>query len=509
MRKIREIMRLRYDCGWIHLKIAKSLQISESTVSECLKRIKEAGLSWPLPSDFTDEFLEAKLYPPAVGKIKEEKRGILDWDYVHKELRRKSVTLRLLWEEYKERYPEGIRYSQYCNIYRDWSKKLDVWMHQSHKAGEKLFVDYAGQTVPIIIDKETGAVKEAQIFIAVLGASNCTFIEATWTQTLPDWVQSHIHAFEFFQGCPEILVPDNLKSGVKKSHLYEPDLNSTYQDMATHYGVGIVPARAKSPKDKAKVEQGVKIVEMQILAKLRNRTFWSLAELNQDLVFLLEKLNQQPFQKLQGSRFSQFQELDKPALKPLPAARYQYAEWKKCRVGFNYHIEIEKHFYSVHFTFVKKRVDVRYSGRIVEVFYENQRIASHIRSYIANGYTTLALHMPQKHQYQAKWNSERIVTWAKGTGPKTAQFVQALMASKLHPQQAFRPCIGIISLAKKYGKDRLEAACHRALLLGVHTYKSVESILKNNLEIQPLQPHVCDQPAPQSHEYVRGHQYFH
>ena len=279
MRKIREILRLRFDCARSYQEIAKSIGISGSTVCDCLRRAKEATLSWPLPCELSDEDLEIKLYPPA-KKTPSNQRGIIDLLYIHKELKRKHVTLRLLWNEYKEQYPQGIRYSQFCSLYRDWRKTLDAWMHQTHKAGEKLFVDYAGQTMPVVADSSTGEIGDAQIFVAALGASNFIYTEATWTQTLPDWIKSHVNAFEFFEGCPEIVVPDNLKSGVQKSHLYEPDINPTYQDMATYYGVAIIPARVNSPKDKAKVENGVQQVERQILAKLRNRTFLSLGELN-------------------------------------------------------------------------------------------------------------------------------------------------------------------------------------------------------------------------------------
>jgi transposase len=316
------------------------------------------------------------------------------------------------------------------------------------------------------------------------------------------------NAFEFFEGCPEIVVPDNLKSGVHKAHLYEPDINPTYQDMASYYGIAIIPARARSPKDKAKVENGVQQVERQILAKLRNRTFLSLPELNEALRPLLDELNQRPFQKLVGSRLSQFQEIEKPALKPLPATRYEYAEWKKVKAGFNYHVEIDKHFYSVPFTLIKKDLYVRYDTKIIEVFYQTKRVASHIRSYGAYGYTTDPLHMPKSHQRHAEWTPERIATWAKKMGEATAQLVDAIMAARSHPQQGFRSCVGILRLAKSYGEDRLELACKRALHIGAHRYKSVESILKNKLDQQPLPSASQEEGPPNSHEYIRGQNYF-
>lgn len=507
MRKIREILRLRFECKRSQQEIAKSLGVSSSTVCDCLRRSKAANLEWPLPTDLSDEQLELSLYPPA-QKITLEQRGVIDCAYIHKELKRKHVTLRLLWNEYKEQYPQGIRYSQFCDTYRQWCATLDVWMRQPHKAGERLFVDYAGQTMPVVTDPSTGEMGEAQIFVATLGASTFTYAEATWTQALPDWIQSHVNAFEFLEGCPEIVVPDNLKSGVMKSHLYEPDINPTYQDMATYYGVAIIPARAACPKDKAKVENGVQQVERQVLAKLRNRIFLSLHELNQAMRPLLDELNRRPFQKMAGSRLSLFLEVEKPALKPLPRTRYEYAEWKKVKAGFNYHVEIDKHFYSVPFTLVKKELYARYNPKTIEIFYQGQRVASHVRSYAAYGYTTDPLHMPKNHQYQAEWTPERITAWAKKIGASTAQFVQEAMATRAHPQQGFRSCLGILRLSKSYGEDRLEAACKRALHIGAYSYKSIESILKNNLDQQPLPSKAQEEGVPDAHENIRGKNYF-
>jgi transposase len=507
MRKIREILRLRFDCKRSYQEIAKSIGISSSTVYDCIARAKDADLSWPLSCEFTDEDLETKLYPQA-QKITPDQRGVIDLHYIHKELKRKHVTLRLLWSEYKEQYPQGIGYSQFCDVYRGWHKTLDVWMRQTHKAGEKLFVDYAGQTMPVIANSSTGEIGEAQIFVATLGASSFIYTEATWTQSLPDWIQSHVNTFEYLEGCTEIVVPDNLKSGIQKSHLYEPDINPTYQNMATYYGVAIIPTRVNSPKDKAKVENGVQQVERQILAKLRNRVFLSLAELNQAIRPLLDELNQRPFQKMPGSRLSHFLELDKPALKPLPATRYEYAEWKKAKAGFNYHIELDKHFYSVPFALVKKELYVRYDTKIVEIFYQNKRVASHIRNYGVYGYTTDSAHMPKNHQRQAEWTPERIVSWAKGIGQATAQLIEGVMSSRSHPQQGFRSCVGILRLGKSYGEARLESACKRALHIGAYSYKSVESILKNKLDQHHLPTTPQEETLLDSHEYIRGQNYF-
>ena len=513
MRKTREILRLRFDCKCSHKEIAKSICIGSTTVGECLARAKKANISWPLPEDLTDEQLEVSLYPSAqkTSAKAEEQRGKIEWNYIHQELKRKHVTLMLLWNEYKQHHPRGLSYSQFCHRYREWNERLDVWMRQPHKAGERLFVDYAGQTMPVLLNKSTGEIGDAQIFVATLGASNFTYTEGTWTQTLPDWIKSHVNAFEYLGGCPEIVVPDCLKSGVHKTHLYEPDINPTYQDMATHYGVAVIPARANSPKDKAKVENGVLQVERLILAKLRNRVFLSLHELNQAIRPLLDELNRRPFQKLPGSRLSQFIELEKPVLKPLPARRYEYAEWKKVKAGFNYHVEIDKHFYSVPFTLIKKELHARYNTKTIEIFYQSTRVASHLRSYVAHGYTTDPQHMPKSHQRHAEWTPERIASWARKTGNATEKLVETIMSSYHHPQQAFRSCVGIIRLGKSYGTGRLEAACKRALHIGAHSYKSVESILKNNLDQNPLPanpPHSNGKNIPDSHEYIRGKAYF-
>jgi transposase len=508
MRKIKEIMRLKYECECSYRAIAKSLGISDSTVSDCIRRISEAGLSWPLPDDLMDEQLEMKLYPSYTINDT-AKKGEIDWAIIHKELKRKNVTLRVLWREYNEKYPEGFCYSQFCHLYRSWRKNQDVWMQQIHKAGEKLFVDYAGHTMPIY--DQAGVIKAAEIFVATLGASNMTFCEATWTQSLPDWIQSHINAFAFFEGCPEILVPDNLKSAVTKAHRYEPDINSSYHEMAIYYGVAIIPTRVRSPKDKAKVENGVLQVERQILARLRDRKFFSLLELNAAIKILLDELNQRPFQKLPGSRLSQFLEIDKPALKPLPATPYEYAAWKKAKAGFNYHIELEKHHYSVPFTLVRTELHVRYNSQTVEIYHQNNRIASHVRSYVPNGYTTDKLHMPTNHQHQSEWTPERICHLASHMGTETAFFVEALMASRQHPQQGFKACMGVLRFEKSYGKERLEAACKRASTLGAYSYKSIESILKNNLDSKPL-PNDSSKASAKtlvdSHENVRGQNYY-
>ena len=506
MRKIKEVLRLKWEQGISNRKIATSCNISRPTVGEYLRRADEAGLSWPLPNDLSDTRLEALLFPPQ-SDIPAEDRGMPEWTRVHQELRQKGVTLFLLWQEYRESHPQGYQYSWFCEHYRRWRNKLDVVMRQEHRAGEKLFVDYAGQKVPII-DRRTGEIKEAEIFVAVMGASNYTYAEATWSQQLPDWVGSHVRAFSYLGGVPELVVPDNLRSGVHKAHRYEPDLNPTYADLAKHYGVTILPARAGRPRDKGKVENGVLVVERWILAALRHRQFFSLAELNATIQPLLAKLNTRPFRKLPGCRQSQFEQLDQPALKPLPATPYQYAEWKKARVHIDYHIELDGHYYSVPYKLAKQQLDIRFTQQIVECFYRGQRVASHRRSYLKGRHTTVSTHMPEAHRQMGEWSPQRLASWAGKTGPATEKLILTILSARKHPQQAYRSCLGVLRLGKAYGNERLEAACQRALMLGSCRYKSIESILKHRLDEKPLEQQQ-ELPLTQDHDNIRGPAYYH
>jgi transposase len=509
MRKITEMLRLKWDLKRSNREIAASIGSSNSTVSECVRRAIKANLSWPLPSDLDDIKLEALLYRQAPNQQQLEINNKIDWSYTHQELRRKGVTLQLLWYEHKKQFPESVSYSRYCVLYRRWSNKLDVCMRQNYKYGEKIFVDYAGMTVAIIVDVYANEVVNAQIFVAVLGASNFTYCEATLTQALPDWISSHVRAFNFFGGVSEILVSDNLKQGVTKAHKYEPDLNPAYCDMANHYGVAIIPTRVVSPKDKAKVEEAVQNVERSILARLRDRKFFSLYELNEAIKPLLTELNQKPFQKLPGSRLSQFETLEKPLLRPLPQTPYVFAEWKKAKAGIDYHVALDGHYYSVPFTFIQKDLDVRFTRGAVEIFYKNTRIASHIRSDQKGKFTTVLEHMPQAHQQYAKWTPERIIRWASASGKATAELVEKVIASRKHPQQGFRSCLGIMRLSESYGKDRVEKACQRALYIKAYSYKSVLSILEKDLDEIDL-PNVEQQTqvTEKPHENLRGADYF-
>ena len=505
MRKIKEVLRLKFNCHLNNQAIANSCGIGRTTVREYVFRAARARLSWPLPDELTDSELERLLYPPRLS-IPASERPLPNWTEIHRELKRKGVTLQLLWQEYKEAHPEGYQYSRFCDLYRTWASMLDLPMRQNHKAGEKLFVDYAGQTVPVV-NRSTGEIQEAQVFVAVLGASNYTYAEATWTQKLPDWIASHVRTFVFMGGVPELIIPDNLRSGVSSACRYEPDINPTYQEMAGHYSTAVLPARVRKPKDKAKVESGVLGVERRILARLRNHSFFSLTELNKAIWILLTEYNQRPFQKLPGSRRSLFESLDKPALKLLPLTHYEYADWKKAMVNIDYHVEVEGHYYSVPYQLVKQKVDVRLTIMTVECFHNGKRVASHLRSHLKGRHTTVNEHMPKPHQQYLEWTPERLVGWAGKSGGSIKKVVENILASRPHPQQGFRSCLGIMRLGKKYGQQRLEAACDRALAINANSYKSIASILKNGLDKRPLQQPQL--PVIIEHDNVRGSEYYH
>ena len=498
--KIKEILRLRYACHLSERKIAQSCNIARSTVADYLRRAMEAGLSWPL--DLDEVALERLLFPTADQPV--ARRALPDWEEVHRELKRKGVTLQLLWEEYRTEHPDGYGRSRFCERYKDWKRTIDPVMRIPHKAGEKLFLDYAGMTIPVL---HNGKERQAQIFVATFGASNYTYAEATWTQSLPDWIGSHVRAFAFFGGVPELLVPDNLKSGVKQACYYEPEINPTYAQLAEHYGVAVLPARVRKPKDKAKVEAGVKAVETRILARLRDRRFFSLRELNMEIAYLLEALNDKAFQKLPGSRRSAFEALDQPALSPLPRTDYVYTEWIKVRPGIDYHVAVHKHHYSVPHTYIKKSLDAAVSEHTVELFYKGTRIASHRRSWRQGGYTTITDHMPASHRHHAEWTPRRLINWAAKTGEATAELIEHLLASYPHPEHGYRACLGIMRLAKSYGEDRLEAACRRAVTIGSYRYRSVKSILAHGLDRAEL-PTPPEEREAIAHANIRGPQYY-
>jgi transposase len=510
MRKIKDVLRL-HAAGLSQRHIATSLKLSNGVVCKYLRLAQTAGVSWPLPPDWNDQDLAQRLSPPVeLTDVAVLHGAEPDFVTIHQELKRKGVTRQLLWEEYQHAHPnDAYSYPQFCLLYRTWAGRLQRSLRQTHLAGEKLFVDYAGPTAAVV-DASTGEIKPAQIFVAVWGASNFTYAEATWTQALPDWIGSHVRAFTFFGGVPALIVPDNLKAAVSVACRYEPELNPTYADLAAHYGTAVLPARPYKPKDKAKVEVGVQVVERWILARLRHHTFFSLSDLNAAIRALLVELNHRPFKKLPGSRRSQFETLDRPALKPLPAEAYDYADWKKARVNIDYHIEIDGHYYSVPHAHVKESVDVRLTATTVECLAQGQRIASHARSHRKGAHTTVIEHMPKAHQKHQDWTPGRFLTWALDIGPRTRDVVKHLLEHRPHPEHGYRSCLGLLGLAKRFGPARLEAACERALIIGAPTRKSVLSILDKGLDRVPLPPVETQTPLPLlTHDNVRGPDYYH
>jgi transposase len=504
MRQIKEVLRLYYTCRRSQRDIATIVGASVSTVWEYLQRIKRAQLTYEQALQLDETALELRLFPPAPPSGQARPRP--DWPHVHRELGRKGVTLELLWQEYRAEQPEGYGYSWFCKYYERWVKALPVTLRQTHAPGEKLFIDYSGTKLGIV-DAHTGEIREAELFVAVLGASNYTFIEATWTQQLPDWIGSHVRALNFLGACPEILVPDNLKSGVHKASFYDPTVNRTYGEMASHYSVAVIPARAYRPRDKAKVENAVLVAQRWVLARLRNQRFFSLEEANRAIAALLADLNNRAFRKLPGSRRSVFETVDRPALRPLPERPYQYADWKVARIGIDYHAELTGHYYSVPYRFAREQVDLRYTASTVEIFHRGQRIAAHGRSSHQGAHTTIRAHMPPNHQVATEWNPQRLRNWAADIGPHTAAVIDHLPGSRAHPEQSYRRCLGVLRLGKDYGRERLEAACVRAIDLKAPNYKFIAATLKNGLDKQ--QPAAAQTELPLAHANVRGPSYYH
>jgi transposase len=507
MRKIKEVLRLRFGLSLGQDQIARSCSIGQSTVHRYLERAAAVGLSWPLSDEYDDRRLNELLFPTRPEYPPSVVRPGIDFAAVHWQLQtNKHVTLQLLWEEYRETHPGGYRYSRFCELYRRWSRNQDVVLRQDYKAGEKMFVDWAGPTVPVQ-DRRTGDVAPASLFVAVLGASTYTFARAAQGQHLANWIDCHLQAFDYFNGVPRLIVPDNPRTGVDRACRYEPDLNRTYHEMSTHYGTAIMPARPYKPRDKAKVENAVLLVERWILAALRHQKFFSLAELNESISTLLERLNNRPFRKREGTRASLFDTLDRPALQPLPAQRYVIAEWKTVRASIDYHVEIDRHYYSVPYQLAGQQLEARFTSTTVEVFQSGKRIASHQRSSSPYRHTTVKEHMPKSHQAHLEWTPSRLIRWAETVGEATAQVVQMVLEKKPHPEMGYRACMGIISLGKTFSNPRLEAASKRALEMGACSYQSLKSILQRSLDRQTTLPLEPERTGPR-HENVRGADYY-
>jgi len=473
MSKVKEILRLKFEVGLSLRDIAASCNCGKSTVDDVLKRAQNANISWPC--DLNDKELLSLIYPPAEAR---KKAAEPDLNYIFSEMKRKNVTLMLLWEEYKRDNPDGLMYTQFCERYRSFKKINQITMHIEHKAGEEMQVDWAGSTIPYI-EPSTGEEKQAYIFVSVLPASAYPFIYAYGDMKLPNWIDAHVRAFEHYGGVPRVIIPDNTKTAVKSPDLVDPRLNDSYAEMARHYGTALVPARPIKPKDKAADENMVGNVSRRIIAAIRNHQFFSLLEVNQAIQAELHKFIIRPFQKLEGNRQTAFEAIDKPALKPLPATRYEYADWANAKIAFNYHVEYQGFFYSVHYSNIGRVSRVRATASVIEIFVDGIRIAAHKRNFNTfKRYTTLPEHMPESHKVVTGWSSEKYLTWADKIGPKTRHLVANILDSREYPVQTYRACMGIMRLAAEYPADTIEAASKEAIDKGTCTYKYFSIILR-------------------------------
>lgn len=509
MRQVKEVLRQKWVLGRSHREIARSVGISAGSVGDTLVRAKHVGLTdWAVIAKLSEEALEQRLYGPK--EPASAARPLPDAAMLDIELRRKGVTLQLLHVEYLEVHPDGYRYTQFCQHYKDWKKRQGPTMRQVHGAGEKMFVDYSGDR-PHIVDPATGEVIQVELFVAVLGASNYTFAEATMTQGTRDWIRSHEHAFEYFCGVVEAVVPDQLKSGVTEPCRYEPGVQRTYEEMCCHYGTAPLPARQRKPRDKAKVEAGVLVAQRWILARVRNQTFYSLSELNARIRELLEELNGRKMRRYGATRRELFERLDKPALRQLPGTRFVYGEWHiNKKPGIDYHLDIEGHYYSVPHDMRDEKFDARVSTGVVEIWLRGKRVVSHQQSHKKGRHTTDPAHMPASHRAHAEWSPSRLIRWATKVGPETATLVAEIIRDRPHPEQGYRSCLGIMRLAKQYGNERLESACARAVLVKARSYKHVAAILKNGIDRlpRPAERKAANTNTTLVHGNVRGPDYY-
>lgn len=504
MRQMRQVLRLA-AAGMSSREIGRTVGVARSTVQDALARAKAAGLDWPLPPELSDGVLEARLFAKSGTRPGLRRRIEPDWAALVRELKRPGVTIAILHEEYRAACPQGYGYSRFCDLLREYQRRLSPVMRQTHVAGDKLFVDYSGKKLPIV-DPLTGEVREAELFVAVLGASSLTWAEATWTQTLPDWIGAHVRLFGYLGGTPRLLVPDNLKSGVNRASFYDPEINRSYGMMASHYDVGVLPARPRRPRDKAKVEAGVRLAQSYILGRLRHRTFFSLAEANAAIAEAVEHMNNAVMRRLGVSRRALFETIERPVLSPLPPEPYVFAEWCLARVGPDYHVEVHGFFYSVPHGLIGAQVDVRITERVVELFHKGARVAVHERRYAGARHGTDAGHMPSAHRRYAAWSPERFRSWAAGIGPHTETLITTILARRRHPEQGFRTCLGILQRMRGLPGERVEAVSARALAIGALTYRSVVSILETGRDRATA--HTDDVPVL-AHPNLRGPGYFH
>jgi transposase len=503
MRTVREILRLHFEHDLSQRAIARACAVSPTTVGDYLERVRQSGINWSAISALDDSSLKALLNP--AGKVLASRKPSPDFVALHNEMKKKGVTLQVLWEEYRAVHPDGYGRSQFFELYHRHVRTLDPVMRFDHKAGDKLFVDFSGDR-PSYVDRETGKSIEPELFVAVMGASSRTYAVAIASQQIPDWIQAHVGAFEYLGGVPACVVPDQLKSGVKTSCKYDPEINPVYAELCAHYGVAVVPARPREPRDKAKVENGVLNAQRRIIAVLRNRIFFSLAELNEAIAVELEKFNSRPMQGIGKSRNQLFEEIDKPALKALPAERFQLREWKKAKVHIDYHVVVQGSWYSVPYKLIGREVELCLTATTVEIFHDGKRVASHARICKRNVFVTVDAHRPHSHQKYLEWTPERMRRWGESIGPRTGAMIEAIIQSADHPDHAYRKCLGLLRLARSCGNDRLELACDRALKLQAIGYRSVRNILNNGIESTAIPEH-SDEPLPPHHN-IRGSGYY-
>ena len=506
MRQIRQALRLHLEGGLSYAQVGRAVGIGKGTVGKFLLLARAAGVDWAVAQTLSDDELEERLYRPAVPRASRQLEPDCAW--IHQELKRPGVTLQLLWEEYQRGSEAAYKYTSFCVKYRAWALGLKRSMRQTHIAGERLFVDYAGQTVPVI-DAASGEIRRAQIFVAVLGASNYTFACATATQTAADWVGSIIDALEFIGGVPRLIVPDQPRALIARPDRYEPAVNRLVEEFCDHYDVAVLPARPAHPRDKPKVEVGVQVVERWILARLRNRRFFNLGELNAAIAELLLDLNARAFKKLPGCRASAFEVLDRLALRALPTGRMPIARFKRARVNIDYHVELDGHYYSVPHRLVRAEVELRVTGATVEILAGQQRVAVHALSAIKGAHTTVAEHMPASHRAHLEWTPAKLIAWGERIGAATGAVVRWQMEHRPHPEQGYRACLGLQRLGRQRGNERLEAACARALSIRSPTYRSVNSILAAGLDRQQAPPPAAEATTLPLHDNLRGADYYH
>ena len=505
MKDIRSILRLTHESGLSVREVSERLGLSKSTVSTYLLRAREAGLDgWPLPEGCSDDAaLERRLFRQMGRPPRDTTEP--DWQLISREMKRKSVTLLLLWQEYREAHPDGFGYTWFCDKFGAHEKRANPAYRHRHSAGAEMQTDYAGQTIPLI-DPDTGEVHAAQLFVAVLGASSYTFAVASLHQQLPDWIDGQVRALEYFGGTPGSIVCDNLKAGVAKALWFEPTLTATFAAMAEHYDTTVLPTRPAKPRDKGKVEGAVLIVERWIIARLRNQQFFDLSVLNAEIAKLLEMLNGKIMRHVGRSRREMFEEIERATLRPLPVERFEYAEWKTAKVHPDYHVAVDCNFYSVPHGLIGKKVDVRLTQRVVEIFHDHKRVASHMRSSQRGFYITVNAHMPKAHQRYADRTPASLIERAARMGTNVQILVDRMMSDRRHPEQGYRSAMGILSLGRGYGPARLDAACDRALAIEAITYASVLSILKSGLD-QASPVTEPNRPTP-SHGNIRGAVYY-